>query len=663
MFARRLFFSIFLVVFCQSVSSAPQLPLETFTRHGDYLDVVISPDGKHLATRMRQGEKVMLVIMRTADHKIVGGIDPKGDNIVHSITWVNNERLVYELAQQHLGNDRPTATGELFGINIDNTQSGLLYGYRASANNTIGSLIKTTESEKASQEILNVLPGDDDNILIIEYPWEQIGRYYYDNHKRAAIVSKLNVYTGRKRRVDVLSYPNVKAIANDQGEVKFITWGDVDGNRYSAVRDGEEAWRSLDVDYPFEDEPAVIGLSRDEKYAYLYGAEGEQQLNNLFQLDLKNGAVVPLFDGLRSDIETWTIDETTGAPTVGISFPGKPSYHYSALGESSMVNPLYKMLLKAFNGQKVDVWDFSRDQTLAIVRVSSDINPGEFYIFNTQTKRADFIWANGSWIDINQMRPMEALEISVRDGLNIHAYLTLPEIKDDKSKVPLIVMPHGGPHFARDYWQFDADVQLFANRGYAVLQVNFRGSDGYGDAFHRAGFHQWGQGMIHDIADVTRHVVETRPIDGERMCIYGVSYGGYASLMSAAIEPDLFRCAIGSGGVYDLKQLHEEGLNLKHFGGREFLQRTLGTDVNELDNNSPVYLAEKIKANVMLIHGMKDEIALPEHAELMREKLQEAGKKVRWLVYDRAGHGIWDAEDRTEMFAEVLDFLGESLAK
>lgn len=662
MSARRLLLFIFFAFLSQSVYSAPQLPIETFTRHGDYLDVVISPDGKHLATRMRQGEKVMLVIMRTADHKIVGGIDPKGGNIVHSITWVNNERLVYELAQQFLGNDRPSSTGELFGINIDNTQSGLLYGFRASANNTIGSLIKTTESEKASQDILNILPGDDDHILIIEYPWEKIGRYYYDNHKRAAIVSKLNVYTGRKMRVDVLSYPNVKAIANDQGEVKFITWGDVDGNRYSAVRDGEE-WRSLDVNYPFEDEPAVIGLSRDGKYAYLYGAEGEQQINNLFQLDLNNGETVALFEGAQSDIESWTMDEATGAPIVGISFPDKPSYHYSAVGESSMVSQLYKMLLNAFKGQKVEVRDFSQDLSLAVVRVSSDINPGEYYLFNTQSNRADFIWANGSWIDINQMRPMEALDVSVRDGLNIHAYLTLPDIKNPNAKVPLIVMPHGGPHFARDYWHFDPDVQLFANRGYAVLQVNFRGSDGYGDAFHRAGFRQWGQGMINDIADVTRHVVATRPIDGERMCIYGVSYGGYASLMSAAMEPELFRCAIGSGGVYDLKQLHEEGLNLKHFGGREFLQRTLGTDVAELDNNSPVYFADKIKANVMLIHGMKDQIALPEHAILMRENLQKAGKNVRWLTYDRAGHGIWNSEDRTEMFAEVLDFVADSLAK
>lgn len=661
---RSLIFCLLCALSLQHVSAKPltsPLPIETFTRHGDYLDVVISPDGKHLATRMRKEEKVMLLIVSATDGQVVGGVNPSGEDVVHSVTWVNNHRVVYELAEKNLGYDRPTATGELFGINIDNTQSGLLYGYRAGINNHVGSLIKTSESVKASQEVLDILPADEDHILIIEYPWEKIGRYYYDNRKTTAIVSKLNIYTGRKYRVEALPYPKVKAITNQNGEVRFITWTDIDGDLHSAVKQDEE-WKPINIDYPFAGTPAVIGLSHDEQFAFLYGAYGEKMLNNVFKLNLTSGAVDLIFEGAETDIEKWTFDEASGTPAVGIAYPGKPQYFYNDADETSDVVKLYKMLLNAFKGREIDIRDFSDDGRIAVVRVSSDINPGEFYLFNTQTKKADFIWANGSWIDINAMRPMQALQLEARDGTDLHAYLTLPNLPADKAaKAPLIVMPHGGPHFVRDYWTFDPDAQLFANRGYAVLQVNFRGSDGYGDAFESAGFGEWGGAMIDDILDTTQHVISTQPIDGARVCIYGVSYGGYAALMSAVKAPELFKCTIGSAGVYNLKELFEEGLNLKHFGGREFLERALGTDITELDGYSPIYHADKIQAKVMLIHGLKDEVALPEHAEQMRDALKRQGKKVRWLTFNKTGHGIYDTEDRTAMFEEILDFLDDTI--
>lgn len=224
----------------------------------------------------------------------------------------------------------------------------------------------------------------------------------------------------------------------------------------------------------------------------------------------------------------------------------------------------------------------------------------------------------------------------------------------------MVVLPHGGPHGIRDWWEFDPEVQLLANRGYTVLQVNFRGSGGYGTDFERAGYGEWGAKMQDDLTDATRWAIEQKIAPADRICIYGASYGGFAALMGAAREPDLYRCAIGYSGVYDLELLHESG-DPDVPADVAYLDRALGTDAAKRRAQSPVYNAQSIKAPVLLIHGSADRTAELEHAKRMRAALENNRKKVEWLALRGEGHGAYDEDTRREVYERILQFLDANL--
>jgi len=274
------------------------------------------------------------------------------------------------------------------------------------------------------------------------------------------------------------------------------------------------------------------------------------------------------------------------------------------------------------------------------------------------TKRADFLRAGRIWIDPKQMRPKQPIALKARDGLELHGYVTRPA---GDGPHPLVVMPHGGPHGIRDTWEFDPEVQLLANRGYAVLQLNFRGSAGYGIDFETAGYGEWGARMQDDLTDATRWAIEQKIAPADRICIFGISYGGFASLMGVAREPDLYRCAIGYAGVYDLELMWESGDIPDSRRGRDYLQRVLGTDVAKLRAQSPVYNAQHIKAPVLLIHGKSDWRADYEQAERMKAALVQHDKKIEWLALSREGHGAYDENTRRAVYERILQFLDANL--
>jgi dipeptidyl aminopeptidase/acylaminoacyl peptidase len=260
------------------------------------------------------------------------------------------------------------------------------------------------------------------------------------------------------------------------------------------------------------------------------------------------------------------------------------------------------------------------------------------------------------------MAKTQSIKFTTEDGLDIYSYLTLPVNIDETAKPPLVTMVHGGPHAPYyDIWGFDGMVQFLANRGYAVLQVNYRGSGGFGKAFEEAGFRQWGGKMIDDITDATQNVVDQGLVDGNRMCIYGASYGGYASLMSVVRQPDLFKCAIGYVGVYNLEYMYTDSDITMRDKGENYLEMVIGNDKAELAKFSPVHFADKIKANVFLIHGEKDARVSVRNSEEMRDALIKAGKQVPYLNFSNSGHGVYDEEGRRLLYSEIEKYLAQQL--
>jgi dipeptidyl aminopeptidase/acylaminoacyl peptidase len=320
---------------------------------------------------------------------------------------------------------------------------------------------------------------------------------------------------------------------------------------------------------------------------------------------------------------------------------------------------LQKSLEAAFAGSSVTVTSQTKDGRTALVRVSSDRNPGDYYLFDTVTKKADFLLANRDWLDPDALHPMQAISFKARDGLAIHGYLTRPNGTAGQ-RLPLVVLPHGGPFGERDYWRFDEEAQLLASAGYAVLQVNFRGSGGYGRAFEHAGAREWGETMQDDLTDATRWAIAQGHADASKVCLYGASYGAYASLMGAAKEPDLYRCSAGYVGVYDLPMMHTEGDTQEYASGESFIQQWIGPRA-EIAAVSPTRMAERIKVPVFLAAGGEDRRTPIQHSRMMEQALRKAGTQVETLYYDTEGHGFFRPDHRREFYVRLLDFLSRSL--
>ena len=651
--------SLLLSSFSSLSQQAPPLPIEAFTKHGDYLNMALSPDGKHMFARLRIEGRVVLIFINTETMKMVGGVKPENKDEIHSAEWISNERVVYQVQEMQSSFDQPIATGELFAINMDGSDSTILFGYRAEDGYT-GSRISSRDSIKASAEIISYLPDDDRHILIAEYPWTQEGNYLYDDRKKNPIISRLNVNTGKRRRQEFILYPGASAFATDAGEVKFIRWRTEQGKSNSAYRLNEDDdWTPLKLDDINSFIP--VSISNDGKKVFLYGDVGEQDLNTIYQFDLETQALTQLFSDLSADIAFTNWDPKLKMPVVGFSHNGKVDYHYAPV--ESETASLHKRLVSAFGDQQVSISSQSEDGSLVLVNVRSDINPGEYYIFNTTTNDAEFVWANRSWLDPRVLAQKTPISFTAKDGLPINGYLTLPLGAKEDSNYPLVVMIHGGPHGIYDTWTFDGEVQLLANRGYGVLQVNYRGSGGRGDAFERAGYRNWGTKMIQDIIDGTEYVLNEYPLNTENVCSYGASYGGYAAMMVAARSPELFKCTIGYVGVYDLNNMYLESDIPRNMGGIAYLERVIGRDAKELADNSPVNLADRIKANVMLIHGEKDTRVSVVNTEAMKERLEAQGKTVPYLNFSRAGHGVYDESGRLELYTNLVSFLDQNIGK
>jgi dipeptidyl aminopeptidase/acylaminoacyl peptidase len=303
----------------------------------------------------------------------------------------------------------------------------------------------------------------------------------------------------------------------------------------------------------------------------------------------------------------------------------------------------------------------TRDGRNVIVVVEGDRNPGEFYLYDASKKKLSFLLSRQPWIKPEQLAPMEPAKFAARDGLALHGFLTRPFGKDSAKKLPLVVFVHGGPYGIYDTWRYDSTVQMLASRGYAVLQVNFRGSGGYGEKFRDAGWREWGGKMQDDVTDATHWAIAEGYADPGRICIFGASYGGYAALEGAVKEPDLYRCAIGYVGIYDLGMMYKRGDIPQSKFGKNYLKRALGENANELDERSPVAHVDRLKAKVMLIVGGSDSRVPEEQGKQMHFALRGHNIEHEWIYQRNEAHGFYNETHTAEMYQKVLTFLDQQI--
>lgn len=633
------------------------MKLEDYTKLPEHRNVQISPDGKYLSVVFKKNGVDLLAILDKYSRKPLKVFRARGTGKgIGRVYWVNNSRLVYSLTEHKSWDKQIYDTGELVGVNVDGGRHEMIFGYSA-GQKQVGSNIKKRKSSYGHHEIIDLLKEDEKHILITFYKWKLVGNYWRYDHNAIPVIYKLNVYTGKKKKSGILPYPSADGITDNNGDVRFaVSINKKNDYILSYKKDKNADWQDFSPKNFEGVRPYPLSFTADNNSVYLAANVGNGT-RALYLFNLKDNAFEKVFHDEKVDISDY-IDDFADRRIVAVGTSlAKPTYHY--LDKKDPKAKLHKMLYSAFAGYDINITSVTDDRSEIIVQVYSDINPGDYYLFDTKSMKAEFLLTGRPWIDLEQLLPMQPMQFITRDEATIHGYVTLP--REAKKNLPLVVLPHGGPHGVRDHWGFDWESQLLASQGYAVLQVNFRGSGGYGIDFQEAGYGKWGTLMQEDLTDATQALIEQGIADPQRICIFGASYGGYAALMGVVKDPDLYKCAIGSVGVYNLPMMFEEGDIAERESGLAFLYEVLGDNLEDQKARSPVYNVDKIKAQVLLIHGARDERAPIEQAESLMEAFDDVGKKYDWLELGNEGHGYYDEGNRVKVYSKVLEFLNKHI--
>lgn len=613
------------------------VPLEHFFRHAEFTSVTISPDARHMSVTVPQGSKTVLAVIRIADREIVGGWDAGENRHIENIYWVNERRFIYRATERVGSLDFRTLPADMFVSDIDGRRHWAI-------------------PNGNTYSIIGRVRGEPDSL------WVQ-------RSAGQAFLFKLDTSIGLTRpgtrRADPIAYATApldfgRFLLDHEDRLRYVVGVNNDRRAMTLRREGDN-W--VTVHEGSEDEAtgqrSPIAFAADNRRVYFNVSDGGEPARIVLR-DPESGeeSVVASHDNV-DDVDTiWSSDRTT---LLAVAYmPDYPTYHFVEPDHPEA--RILRGLVAAFPNHFVQFGTMSESGRYVLFRAFSDIDPGSYYLYDTQEGTATFLMANRSWIDPELMSPMEAVRYRARDGLMINAYLTIPRGLPDQN-LPMVVFVHGGPHGPRDTWGFDREVQAMASRGYAVLQINYRGSGGYGREFMASGYRRWGTTMQDDLTDGVQWAIGAGIADPDRICIFGGSYGGYAALMSPVREPDLYRCTIGYVGVYSLPLMFRDGDIPEFESGRNFLARILPEDEAEQRAQSPAYNVDRLRIPVMLVQGARDVRVPISQMRFLIDQMEDAGMAPEDVVVeDGEGHGFYNPENNVELYQRIFTFLDRHTA-
>ena len=475
-------------------------------------------------------------------------------------------------------------------------------------------------------------------------------------------LARVNALNGKKTR---LSFPvSGKPLAytfDPKGEARVITtadstfWKDVNTFSHWYRPAGKADWKKV-AEFKVTDDIWVPLFVPDDSDRIIVSSRADRDTSAIFSLDVNTGKLGKMLAGFP-DVDVVGFQKLSADGMERVTTSGMLPAHL-------WFDPEWSALQK-----EVDLALPRRINTLSgnpkgtvLVYSQGDVDPGTYYLLDTTDFSMRKFGSFHATIDPASMRPVQDISYPSYDGLPIPAYLTLP--KDGQRALPAVIMIHGGPQY-RDFWEFDADVQLLASRGYAVLQPQFRGSSGFGKKFEAAGYGQWGMAMQDDISAGVDYLVRQGIADPKRICIYGQSYGGYAALWGLAKTPGLYKCGISFAGVADIEMIFNTSSDFS--GDRiamELVRSRIGdpkVNRQQFEMVSPLRHAGRITAPVLLMHGREDKRVPYAHGKKMLKALNEHGKQVEWLDFEDEGHALSRLNSRRAYFAKVLEFLDKHI--
>ena len=479
-----------------------------------------------------------------------------------------------------------------------------------------------------------------------------------DRRDNPYYIDRLNVRTGKHQLTNFDIPGNAPYWRFDEkGVARIVTtrdtafWGDDTTVTHWYRGSERDKWEKL-ASFPMLDvEWTPAFLMEDGKSLAVRSTVGRDTVA-YFRYDIAGRRLGELLAGHPTQdigaVEGDTGDDVKRVVTGGM----KPTIHWFDAEWSALQQAVDAALPGRVN------WLSGNKAGVVLVHSYGDVDPGRWFVLDVPSKSLRKLAASRPDLDPAQLRPMQVVSYRSPDGLTIPAYLTLPE--GEARRGPAVVLIHGGP-IARDAWGFDPEVQLLASRGYAVIQPQFRGSAGFGKKFREAGYGQWGLAMQDDVTAAANWLVEQGIADPKRICVYGGSYGGYAAMWALVKTPDLFKCGISLAGVSDLAYMFKDDSDVNDTPhGRLWRRATIGDPrarAQQFDEVSPLKNAARIRAPLLLAHGMRDGRVPVEHSEKMVDAMRKANKAYQWLPLPDEGHGIADAVNRQRFYDSLFQFL------
>jgi dipeptidyl aminopeptidase/acylaminoacyl peptidase len=626
------------------LANANDIKVEDFFKNAKYSSLKLSPNGKRLAVLTPVAKRRNIAIMDTDGLKNIRLVTGLKERDIGAFFWVNDKDILFTIESDGT---------EAFSLyKVDTTKRTpkvvLLVGSSAGASG-----IRTSS-------VVHMLPDDPDHIIV----------QYNGRRVKSADLYRLNInsqWNNKKRK-----NTKMKLIAKNPGDIQgwildnsgavrgAVTSNGLKGkilykkgasDDFKVVREYnvlDEGLSPLAYDFDNEMMYASSNIGRDKAAIYKY----DPKTDKLGDLVYANENVD--IDGLMLS--------NYQKKLLGVTYTD--DYTHTVYFDKS-TEKMMKGLNNAFPGKVVSVTSQSKDENLKVLLVHDDTDPGIYYLYDHKKKNVRHLLSRMSWLDPKLMSEMKPISFKSRDGLELHGYLTVPKESNGKN-LPLIINPHGGPFGVRDYWGFNSEHQFFASRGYATVQVNFRGSGGYGRSFEQKGYGgKWGAEMQNDLTDTVEYLIKEGVANPEKICIYGASYGGYAVMAGLTSTPDLYKCGINYVGVTDINLLFTS--MPKHWEpAKELMKIQIGDPEDKalMKRMSPLAHVDNIKAPLMIVQGAKDPRVVKEHATKLKDALENRGIVLsddEWIMKENEGHGFSKEENKIELYSKMERFLDKYL--
>ena len=629
------------------IAKSPQAAnykVEDFFKTPKFSNLSLSPNGKYLAVLSPVKSRKNILIIETKSLQNAKVITQFEEQDINNFSWANNNEIVFTL------DSNGKESFSIYKINIDSKAGRVVQ--------LVGAKVGTSGIRSAS--IIHMLPDDPEHI-IVSYNGRNIKA---PDLYKLPLDSRWNVRKGRNRKMDMIAKNpgNIEAwLLDHEGEVRGAATIDGLEGQLLYKDKGEKEFKVLKSFNVLDEHINPLAFDFDNKKLFVSSNVGRDKQAIYLYDPKKNLIGQEIFANEHVDVTNIHFSRKR-KKLVSISYFDE--YPQEVFFDEQTAK-MMASFNQAFPGKQVAVTSQSEDEKLKIVYVYSDTDPGHYYLFDETKQSLKSLLAPMDWIKPDDMSAMKPIQFKSRDGLLLHGYLTIPKSSSGKL-LPLIVNPHGGPFGIRDHWGFNPEAQFFASRGYATVQVNFRGSGGYGRKFQQAGYGgKWGAEMQNDITDTVKYLVSEGIADANKVCIYGASYGGYATVAGLAFTPELYKCGIDYVGVTDVSLLFDT--LPKHWESqREVLEMQIGDPSDEalMKRMSPLQHVDKIKAPIMIVQGAKDPRVVKQHATDLRDALAKKGVILsddEWIMKENEGHGFQKQENKVELYTKMEKFLARYL--